>query len=155
MDHLVSVYLSVMSRILHPQSMASKEIARLLRKQSTWAERLLWKWLRQRRFSVYKFRRQHPFGPYILDFFCPEAMVDIELDGSQHGAPENRQNNADRDAWLQKRGIKVLRFWNGRLRREKQVIRDTIWQVLQERALRPAPDCWESDSLEKEDEKLT
>ena len=115
-------------------------VARNLRKQDTWAEQLLWRWLRDRRFSEFKFRRQHPFGPYILDFFCPEACLNIELDGSQHGHPKQAGKDQERDAWLEARGIKVLRFWNSRLRRERQVIRDTIWRKLQERAPRPLPE---------------
>ncbi len=115
-------------------------IARTLRKNDTWAEKLLWTWLRDRRFSEYKFRRQYPAGLYILDFFCVEADVNIELDGSQHGFPGQRTLDAERDAWLEARGIKVLRFWNSRLRREKQFIRDVIWRTLQERALHPQPD---------------
>src|SRR5256885_5311611 len=60
-------------------------ISRTLRKRATWAEKLLWSWLRDRRFSAYKFRRQHVFGPQILDFFCVEAFLDIEPDGLHHG----------------------------------------------------------------------
>jgi adenine-specific DNA-methyltransferase len=100
----------------------------------------MWTWLRDRRFSAYKFRRQHPYPPYALDFFCIEAMVNIELDGYQHGTPEQRVKDAERDAWLEARGVKVLRFWNGRLRREKQVVRDAIWKTLQDRAPQPMPE---------------
>ena len=100
----------------------------------------MWRWLRDRRFSDYKFRRQHPYGPYILDFFCLKAGLDIEIDGFQHGAPEQRIKDRERDVYLEKRGIKVLRFWNARLRREKEVVRDTIWRTLQERAPHPLPD---------------
>ena|SRR6266446_2063955 len=117
-------------------------VARLLRKRDTWAEKLLWSWLRDRQFSEYKFRRQHPYPPYVLDFFCIEAMVSIELDGGQHGMAEQKEQDVQRDAWLEARGIKVLRFWNARLRREKQVIRDVIWHVLQERAPQQQPDYW-------------
>jgi adenine-specific DNA-methyltransferase len=115
-------------------------IARVLRKHDTWAEKLLWRWLRNRRFSNYKFRRQHPMGPHVLDFFCEEAQLNIELDGSQHGFPEQKHADVQRDAWLESRGIKVLRFWNSRLRREAQPIRDTIWWTLQQRAPHPLPD---------------
>ncbi len=115
-------------------------VARVLRKQDTWAEKLLWGWLRDRRFSAYKFRRQHTFGPYILDFFCVEAYLDIELDGSQHGFQEQRKKDEQRDAWLANAGVKVLRFWNSRLRREKGSIREIIWRELQERAPHPLPD---------------
>src|SRR6266699_408403 len=115
-------------------------LARNLRKRDTWAEKLLWCWLRDRRFSAYKFRRQHSFGPYILDFFCVEAFLDIELDGLQHGRPDKQKADAARDAWLEARGVKVLRFWNSRLRSEREAIRETIWQALQARAPRPLPD---------------
>ena len=115
-------------------------VARMLRKKDTWAEKLLWTWLRDRRFSSYKFRRQHPFGPHILDFFCLEAWLNIELDGSRHGFPNESRQDRERDARLAACGIKVLRFWNSRLRREKDAIRDTIWRTLQERAPHPLPD---------------
>ena len=115
-------------------------IARTLRKRDTWAERLLWRWLRDRRFSAYKFRRQHPYGKHVLDFFCVEASLNIELDGGGHGFPEQRAKDAARDAELERKGIKVLRFWNSRLRPEGEVIRDTIWRTLQERAPHPLPD---------------
>src|ERR1051326_269847 len=114
-------------------------IARTLRKGETWAEKLMWMWLRDRRFSAYKFRRQHPYPPHVLDFFCLEAMLNIEVDGGHHGSPEQRLKDSERDAWLEARGMKVLRFWNARLRREKQVIRDLIWAALQERAPQPMP----------------
>ena len=115
-------------------------LARNLRKRDTWAEKLLWSWLRDRRSSDYKFRRQQIFGDYILDFFCVEAFLNIELDGSQHGHPGQKQKDVERDAWLDKAGVKVLRFWNARLRREKEIVRHTIWQALQERAAHPLPD---------------
>ena len=125
-------------------------LARNLRKHDTWAEKLLWNWLRDRRFSAYKFRRQQLFGNYILDFFCVEAFLNIELDGSQHGHPEQKQKDVERDAWLEKAGVKVLRFWNARLRREKEIVRNTIWQALQERAAHPLPDyCRRMDLLVK------
>ena len=125
--------------IMLKQSPKQTAIARKLRKADTWAEQLLWRWLRDRRFSAYKFRRQKPLGPHILDFYCVEAKLNIELDGFQHGHPEHLQADAERDAWLAEQGIKVLRFWNGRLRREKDVVRDAIWQALQERSPQPMP----------------
>ncbi|HYV27878.1 MAG TPA: endonuclease domain-containing protein [Candidatus Eisenbacteria bacterium] len=115
-------------------------IARALRKRDTWAEQLLWRWLRGRRFSEYKFRRQHPFGEHVLDFFCIEARLDIELDGGQHGFPESRAQDAERDTELERKGVQVLRFWNSRLRRDKESILAQIWRVLQERAPHPLPD---------------
>ena len=113
--------------------------ARQLRQQETWAEKLIWRWLRARRFSGYKFRRQHPLGDYYLDFFCEEAELNIELDGSQHGFPDQRQHDLEREKFLQSRGIKTLRFWNSQLRRNARGIRDLIFNELQTRAPHPLP----------------
>ena len=114
--------------------------ARTLRQQPTWAEKLVWGWLRARRFSAYKFRRGHPVGKYFLDFFCEEARLSIELDGGGHGFPDQQAHDAERTKFLASLGIKELRFWNSRLRRDRQVIRDTIFRELQERAPHPLPD---------------
>jgi|SRR6185312_8596568 len=119
--------------------MAQIERARALRKDDTWAEKLLWRWLRDRRFNGYKFRRQHPLGDYYLDFFCEEAELNIELDGSQHGFPEAVKHDKEREKFLKSRGIKTLRFWNSQLRRDARWIRDTIFEELQKRAPRPLP----------------
>jgi len=115
-------------------------MARVLRKNPTWAEKLMWRWLRDRRFGAYKFRRQHPVGPYTLDFFCEEARLSIELGGSQHGFPDPQQRDVERTAYLATLGIKELRFWNSQLRREPQAIRETIFRELQDRAPHPLPD---------------
>jgi very-short-patch-repair endonuclease len=114
--------------------------ARTLRRKSTWAEKLLWSWLRDRRFTTYKFRRQHPVGVYFLDFFCEEARLAIELDGSGHGFPARRDQDAHRETYLGTLGIKTLRFWNRQLRQERQFVRDVIFRTLQERAPHPLPD---------------
>jgi len=120
--------------------MSDTERARQLRQTETWAEKLVWRWLRDRRFSGYKFRRQHPVGIYYLDFFCEEAALSIELDGRQHGFPEEQRHDAERAAFLISHGIKTLRFWNSHLRRNAQTIRDAIFHELQARAPLPLPD---------------
>ncbi len=120
--------------------MAEIKRARQLRKTETWAEKLVWKWLRDRRFAAYKFRRQHPVGAYYLDFFCEEARMNIELDGGQHGLPEQQKHDAEREKFLESQGIKTLRFWNSRLRRDARSIRDTIFNQLQARAPHALPE---------------
>jgi len=90
--------------------MADIERARRLRQRETWAEKLIWRWLRDRRFSSYKVRRQHPLGDYCLDFFCEEAELNIELDGSHHGFPDQRKRDTELERSLLSRGIKSLRF---------------------------------------------
>jgi very-short-patch-repair endonuclease len=116
------------------------ERARQLRKTETWAEELVWRWLRNRRFNSYKFRRNHPVGIYFLDFFCEEAELNIELDGRHHGFPDQQKHDAERTKFLKSQGIKTLRFWNSHLRRDARSIRDTIFNELQARAPHPLPE---------------
>jgi very-short-patch-repair endonuclease len=120
--------------------MADIPRARQLRKTETWAEKLVWKWLGDRRFAAYKFRRQHPIGSYYLDFFCEEAQMNIELDGGQHGLPGQQKHDTEREKFLKSQGVKTLRFWNSRLRRDAHSIRDAIFNELQARAPHPLPE---------------
>ena len=119
--------------------MPNAAFARSLRRHPTWAEKLLWRWLRDRRFSGYKFRRQHEVCGYFLDFYCHEARLNVELDGFGHGFPVQREHDKKREMVLASRGIKTIRFWNSHLRRDGQVIRDTIFRELQSRAPHPLP----------------
>jgi len=82
--------------------------ARELRRDMTDAERFLWRHLRAGQL-VHKFRRQHPIGPYIVDFACPSAKLIVELDGGQHAGSAC---DASRDAFLRREGYRLLRFWN-------------------------------------------
>jgi very-short-patch-repair endonuclease len=83
---------------------------RHLRRQSTDAEKALWSVLRAHRFAAVKFRRQHPCGEYILDFYCAERRVAVELDGGQHFEPAGLEYDQRRDRYLTARGITMLRF---------------------------------------------
>jgi len=130
--------------------MSRSERPRVLRKKETWAEKLMWRWLRDRRFSGYKFRRQHSVGNYYLDFFCDEAMLAIELDGLGHGHSDRQTHDAEREAFLVSRGIKVLRYWNSSLRRDAENIRETIFRTLQQRAPHPLPDYTRARKLQAE-----
>lgn len=84
--------------------------ARNLRKKQTNAERLLWQHLRNRQLCGQKFRRQFPIDSYIVDFACLEVKLIVELDGGQHA--EQVEYDQHRTEQLQKRGFKVIRFWN-------------------------------------------
>ena len=83
--------------------------ARELRRTMTLPEGLLWQALRCRPGGL-KFRRQHPFPPYVLDFYCPSASLVIEVDGSAHNMGDRPRHDARRDAWLREQGLRVLRF---------------------------------------------
>ncbi len=111
--------------------------ARQLRKKRTWAEKALWRRLRDRHFSGYKFRRQHPVGEYFLDFYCAEAKLALETDGFGDGFPAQQQHDARRDSFLRSQGILVKRIWNWQLRRELEWVRFNLWGLLQARAPHP------------------
>ena len=85
----------------------SRDRARRLRREETDAERRLWIRLRRHQLGV-QFRRQHPIGPYIVDFCCVERMLIVELDGGQH--EDRRAQDAARTQWLGEQGFRVLRF---------------------------------------------
>jgi very-short-patch-repair endonuclease len=84
-------------------------IARKLRTNPTDAEIRLWSRLRRQQLERYRFRRQHPMGPFVVDFFCPEAKLIIEVDGGQHAESAADEH---RTRWLEARGYRVVRFWN-------------------------------------------
>jgi very-short-patch-repair endonuclease len=85
---------------------------RQLRQSATDAEAILWTHLRAHRFADFKFRRQHPCGPFIIDFFCVRRKLAIELDGGQHFEPSAEGYDARRTAYLTGRGVTTLRFSN-------------------------------------------
>lgn len=96
-------------------SKAIKARARELRHPLTPAEDLLWQRLRARRLRGAKFRRQVPIGPFIVDFYCHEVRLVIELDGEPHAKADQAALDAERSAWLVESGFRVLRFWNHEL----------------------------------------
>jgi very-short-patch-repair endonuclease len=86
--------------------------AQHLRHDPTYVERKLWQKLRRNQLENLSFRRQHPIGPYVMDFYCPALRLAIELDGGQHNFDQNRRKDERRTMWLRSNGIEVLRFWN-------------------------------------------
>ena len=103
--------------------------ARQLRKSLTDAERVLWNILRNRQVLGYRFRRQAPIGPYIVDFVCFENRLVIEVDGGQH--VEQADYDADRTGWLEGAGYRVMRFWNSQVLEETGAVRDAIWMAVE------------------------
>jgi very-short-patch-repair endonuclease len=89
--------------------------ARNLRQTSTEVERRLWSKLRDGRLNGLSFRRQHPAGPYILDFYCPQLRLSIELDGGQHAFPLQEIHDQKRSTWLRRCGVTELRVWNNEI----------------------------------------
>jgi very-short-patch-repair endonuclease len=95
----------------------------------------MWGELRNRRLNGYKFARQIPIGPYIVDFGCRDVGLVVELDGSQHAQDRGDEK---RDAFLNREGYAVLRFWNHEVLRERRAVLDTILAALDRRLL-PSP----------------
>src|SRR5713226_9538170 len=106
------------------------KLARELRKKQTSAESLLWQLVRDRRLLGFKFRRQHQFGDYLADFYCREACLVIECDGSVHDAHEQWHHDQERDAYMISQGIRILRFTNDRILDDTESVLGEIVQFL-------------------------
>ena len=113
--------------------MNSTANARQLRREQTEEEKELWRALRAGRFAGFKFRRQHHAGRYYLDFFCPIAKLSVELDGFQHGLPEQYRRDEERQKFLASQGIEELRFWNHQWKRNREGVLLEIWSALHRR----------------------
>lgn len=109
------------------------DFARLLRRASTSSEELLWQLVRNRHRCGKKFRRQHPLGVYIADFYCAEAKLALEIDGSGHETSEGIRKDEVRDAWMRSQGIEVLRFGGWQVESEADQVVKKIDDMLRER----------------------
>jgi len=106
----------------------AQQRARRLRKSSTDTERVLWYHLRRRQLAGYRFRRQVPVGSYIVDFACLEAKLIVEVDGSQH--QEFGAYDRNRDQYLRRCGLVVLRFWDNDVLTQTQSVLEAISNAL-------------------------
>jgi very-short-patch-repair endonuclease len=111
-----------------------RTFARQLRRDMTDAEHALWRHLRRRQLLGHRFRRQHPVGPYIVDFVCLEQHLVIELDGSQH---LDSTTDATREAYLAAHGFRTLRFWNHDVLARTDDVLDAILRTLSQQV----PSC--------------
>lgn len=111
-----------------PPSATAK--ARALRRQAPAPEQWLWQLLRGGRLAGHHFRRQHPLGPYVLDFYCPQARLAVELDGTGH--LDRAEQDAARTAWLATQGVTVLRFWNHEVSGRPEVVLQAILDAIEE-----------------------
>ena len=117
-----------------PLPSRSRTFARRLRQSQTEAEIRLWTFLRGSRLSGFKFRRQHPVPPYVLDFYCDDAKLAVELDGSQH----TEVTDLERTRALQSKGIRV-RFWDNDALSRTEAVLETILASLRAPTLTPTP----------------
>jgi len=108
---------------------ASPEIknrAKALRKRMTYCEKVLWQVLRKNRLRHYYFRRQHPISRFIVDFYCHELKMVVEVDGGYHLSPVQHEKDLNRSAELEKFGIKIIRFSNDEIMKN---VRRVEWQL--------------------------
>lgn len=103
-------------------------VAHRLRREATPAEAILWQRLRAAQFGGLRFRRQQPLGPFVVDFFCARARLVIELDGDSHEGEAKARRDAQRQAWLEQQGFRVLRFFNAEVYRHPEDVLETIAQ---------------------------
>jgi very-short-patch-repair endonuclease len=101
-----------------------KSIRRDLRNDGTAAEATLWRYLQNKKLGGRKFRRQHSIGNYIVDFYCPQERIAVELDGEYHFTSAGYEADKIRDAYLDSLGIVVIRF-------ENEVVFHAIEEVLE------------------------
>jgi len=106
-----------------------KERRKYLRNFATEAEQRLWFALRKRNLGGYKFRRQYGIGRFIVDFFCPERRLVVEVDGAQHFEPAQLQYDAERTAHLNTHDIRVVRVTNAEVMNEMEAILEKILEV--------------------------
>ncbi len=119
------------------RSIIDNGLQRKLRSQMTDAEKRLWQRLRGGQIAGLKFRRQHPFMDFVLDFVCLEMRLVVEVDGGQH---QDNPKDCVRDQRLQDAGFRVLRFWNNQVLEETDAVVEAIWGALRDPSPpRPSP----------------
>jgi len=107
-------------------------VARTLRRGMTDAEKKLWSFLRDNQLGV-KFRRQFPIGKHVLDFYCHEAKLNVEVDGAGHYNDEGIRNDEERDSDLEQQDIKVLRYSNPEVMEQTEALADDILEEVRTR----------------------
>ncbi len=118
-----------MTKILNRTSELEKR--RILRANATEAEKQIWAQLRKRNIKDYKFRRQYSIGPYIVDFYCPQAKLAVEIDGSVHSSEDAIEYDRARDEFIKSIGIQVLRFTNNEVDNNPKKIIDKIIKAIE------------------------
>jgi very-short-patch-repair endonuclease len=113
----------------HYNKKSEKEKRRTLRKEMTFCERIMWIHLRRKQLGV-RFLRQYSIDHYVIDFYCPELKLAIELDGSIHDKPDQKEYDVYRQEYLEKYGITFLRITNDELMGNANMAFDRIEEVI-------------------------
>lgn len=114
-----------------PYKTTHKQISRKLRSNLTDSEKILWKRIRNKQILSMQFYRQKPIGAYIVDFYCPKANLNIEIDGSQHFQNQHLNKDQQRDEYSSRLGLTVLRFDNIQVLTQTLAVLEKIYAVIE------------------------
>ena len=117
---------------MQPYKKRLKPISRILRRNATEAERILWSRLRCKQVSGVQFYRQKPLLGYVVDFYCAAARLVVEIDGSQHLTAESKSADQARDAALSRQGLRVLRFDNLQILNDLDAVMGVVYRVVED-----------------------
>jgi len=127
-----------MRRKILPYNPKLKPLAKALRQNMTFSEVLLWNELKQKKMLEYDFDRQRPIDNYIVDFYCKDLMLAIEVDGISHDFEEVRDNDEIRQKRLEDLGVNFLRFDDREVKRDMaNVLRTIEYWILEEKEKKP------------------
>jgi very-short-patch-repair endonuclease len=115
-----------------------KNLRGSLRKNQTEAERKIWSLLKNRQILNCRFLRQYGVGDYILDFYCPQLKLAVEIDGGQHNFGRVQLNDIKRTEVVESYGIKVLRFWNNEVMENLEGVYLRIYELIKQRQNNPS-----------------
>ena len=108
----------------------NKSFRQQLRRESTPTEKMLWNRIRNKQINGLKFRQQHGFGNYIMDFYCPTIRLCIEVDGDVHNTDEAKEYGEERTSFLNQYGIKVMRFKNDEIEDDIEKVINKIKETI-------------------------
>src|SRR5215467_10075052 len=117
-----------------------KPLRKKLRNSTTSAEAILWTYLQRRQLEGKKFRRQESLGRYVVDFYCPECRLIVELDGAPHFEPDSDIYENQRTAYLERLGLTVIRFENQAIHDDIELVLETVREAVRNvRATKTTP----------------
>ena len=128
-----------MKRQILPYNSGLKQPARHLRKNMTDSEQVLWSRLRGKQLLGAQFYRQKPIGNFVVDFFAPKTNLVVEVDGSQHLEEDNANKDKNRDLYLARRGIRVLRFNSREVLKDTDAVVEAIYRTMEKRLNQKSP----------------
>jgi very-short-patch-repair endonuclease len=126
-------------RVPRDANLRRLHFAKQMRKDATDAEKPLWSILRNRALAGFKFRRQHPVGGFIVEFYCVSTKLAVECDGGQHVDSEAVGYDAKRTERLNELGVRVLRFWDDDILKHSDIVAEEILRHLQQPGPSPQP----------------